>query len=59
MTTTWMGDDFDADDFEVLGQCLEENCEVRVGKVAQAESRLIDMRTLVDAAEQWFTDNRT
>lgn len=59
MTTTWMGDDVDADDFEVLGQYVEQECEVRVGKVAQAESRLIGMRALVDAAVGWFTKNRT
>jgi aminoglycoside 3-N-acetyltransferase len=58
-TTTWLGDAVDADDFEVLGQYLEEECEVKVGKVAQAESRLVGMRTLVDAAVRWFTKNRT
>ena len=59
MTTTWMGDEVDADDFEVLGQHVEQACEVRVGKVAQANSRLVGMRTLVDAAVPWFTKNRT
>lgn len=59
ITTMWLGDDVDADDFEVLGQYLEEECEVKVGKVAQAESRLVGMRTLVDAAVRWFTKNRS
>jgi aminoglycoside 3-N-acetyltransferase len=59
ITTMWLGDDVEADDFEVLGQYLEEECEVKVGKVAQAESRLVGMRTLVDAAVRWFTKNRT
>lgn len=58
MTSTWMGDEVDADDFEDLGLFLEEECEVRVAMVAQAESRLADMRTLVDAAVPWFTKYR-
>ncbi|MFM1751257.1 MAG: aminoglycoside 3-N-acetyltransferase [Actinomycetota bacterium] len=58
-TTVWMGDDVDADDFEALGQHLEQTCEVRIAGVGQAESRLADMRTLVDAAVEWFSKNRT
>lgn len=55
---TWMGDDVDADDFEELGRHLEKHCDVRVGLIGQAESRLADMRTLVDAAVPWFTTAR-
>jgi len=58
MTTSWMGDDVDADDFEDLGRYLDERCEVRIGRIGQAESRLADMRSLVDAAEPWFTRHR-
>lgn len=57
-STTWMGDDADADDFEALGHYLEQRCEVHVAAVGQAESRLADMRALVDAAVPWFTTNR-
>lgn len=58
-STTWMGDDVDAGDFDALGRHLETVCEVRVAKVAQAESRLARMRTLVDAAVSWFATHRS
>lgn len=58
LMTTWMGDEVDADDFDALGRYLEQNCEVKVGMVGQSETRLADMRTLVDTAIPWFTANR-
>lgn len=57
-SVAWMEDDWDADDFEILGQHLEQTYEVRIAKVGQADARLADMRTLVDAATAWFTSNR-
>ena len=50
--------DFDTDDFEVLGQHLEQKCEIQVAKVGQAVARMADMRSLVDAATIWFASNR-
>lgn len=55
---TWRGDDVDADDFEELGLFLEENVDVAIGIVRQAQSRLADMQTLVDAAIPWFAQHR-
>jgi aminoglycoside 3-N-acetyltransferase len=57
-SVAWMGNDYDADDFEVLGQHLEKQCEFQVAKVGQADVLLADMQTLVDAATIWFTSNR-
>ena len=57
-SVAWMEDDWDADDFEILGQHLEQTYEVRIAKVGQADARFADMRTLVDAATAWFTSNR-
>ena len=59
MTTTWMGDDVDADDFEALGHDLEKMCAIRIERVGQAESRLANMRDIVDAAVPWFASHRT
>jgi aminoglycoside 3-N-acetyltransferase len=57
-SVAWMGIDFDTDDFEVLGQHLEQKCEIQVAKVGQAVARMADMRSLVDAATIWFASNR-
>lgn len=58
-TTTWRESAPDADDFETLGEHLEQSCDIRVARVAQAECRLADMRTIVDAAVPWFATNRS
>lgn len=55
---TWMADDVHADDFGPLGNFLDAHCDVRLGSVGRAESRLADMRALVDAAVPWFEANR-
>jgi aminoglycoside 3-N-acetyltransferase len=57
-SVAWMGIDFDANDFEDLGQHLEQECEIQITKVGQADARLADMRTLVDAATLWIASNR-
>jgi len=57
-SVAWMGINFDTDDFEVLGQHLEQKCEIQVAKVGQAVARMADMRSLVDAATIWFASNR-
>jgi aminoglycoside 3-N-acetyltransferase len=57
-SVAWMGIDFDAGDFEDLGHHLEQECEIQITKVGQADARLADMRTLVDAATLWIASNR-
>lgn len=58
MCLTWIGDEANADDFDELGTFLDERLEIEVVLVGQAESRLMSMRSLVDAAIPWITANR-
>lgn len=51
--------DWDEDDFPQLGAAFESStAEVRVGNVAQAESRLMRQRPLVDFAVEWMERHR-
>ncbi|MDQ4124626.1 MAG: AAC(3) family N-acetyltransferase [Actinomycetota bacterium] len=51
--------DWDEDDFPEIGAAFEAATdEVTVGKVAQAESRLMRQRPLVDFGVQWMERNR-
>ncbi len=44
----------DEDDFPEIGAAFEASGGVRVGKVAQAEARIMDQRALVDFAVAWM-----
>ena len=51
--------DWDEDDFGEIGAAFErETDEVRVGKVAQAEARLMRQRPLVDFGVKWMNEHR-
>lgn len=51
--------DWDEDDFPQMGAAFEgQTDEVRVGNVAQAESRLMRQRPLVDYGVAWMERNR-
>lgn len=55
---TWTADEAYGDDFVGLGTFLERHVDIAVGRVAQAETRLASMRSLVDTAVPWFAANR-
>ncbi|MFW9909064.1 MAG: aminoglycoside N(3)-acetyltransferase, partial [Candidatus Thorarchaeota archaeon] len=55
---TWRERDFNSDDFRKLGEAYETAKGVVPAKVGQAESRLIDVRDLIDFAVEWFSNNR-
>lgn len=51
--------DWDEDDFPQIGAAFEAaTTEVRIGKVANAESRLMRQRPLVDFGVAWMTEHR-
>lgn len=51
--------DWNEDDFAEIGKAFEAATdEVSIGKVAQAESRLMRQRPLVDFGVQWMEQNR-
>lgn len=51
--------EWDEEDFPEIGAAFERDTdEVRVGKVAQAESRLMRQRPLVDYGVKWMDQNR-
>ena len=54
----WIADEVDADDFDALGDHLASRLEIRTGLVGQAASRLMRMRSIVDAAIPWLSSNR-
>jgi aminoglycoside 3-N-acetyltransferase len=52
--------EWDDEDFETIGAAFEAATdEVRIGKVAQAESRLMRQRPLVDFGVRWIEQNRS
>lgn len=54
----WQGLDYDSDDFERLGQDYEASVGFVVGKVGQAEARLLSQRAVVDFAMTWLPQHR-
>lgn len=55
----WFNDyDYDTHDFNLLGQNLEEDANVRKGRVGQAQCRLFDLKEAVDFAQSWFDKHR-
>ncbi len=49
---------YDSDDFKQAGQAFDTTGAVTHGKVACADTKLMNQRKLVDFAAQWFSDNR-
>ena len=56
----WFEDfDYDSDcDFEKIGKAFEETENVITKKVGNAECKLFDMKTAVDFAGNWLSENR-
>ncbi|MFP4530603.1 MAG: AAC(3) family N-acetyltransferase, partial [Halodesulfurarchaeum sp.] len=50
--------ELDVDDFEDLGADFEDDVGSEIGTVGEAETRMIDQRTLVNYAVKWFEKNR-
>jgi len=57
----YKGMDHNSTDFEAVGRAFERKHpgDVSKGKVGLAQTRLVDMPTLVEFATQWMTRNRT
>ncbi|MBL7255924.1 aminoglycoside N(3)-acetyltransferase [Paractinoplanes lichenicola] len=55
---TWTAPDADASDFEQLGAAYEAENGVLLGKVGNAECRLMPQRALVDFATRWLGSHR-
>lgn len=49
---------YDAEDFALIGEQLEQAVDVQRGKVGIAESRLFGIRDAVDFASQWLRVHR-
>ncbi|MDZ7849489.1 MAG: AAC(3) family N-acetyltransferase [Halodesulfurarchaeum sp.] len=50
--------ELETDDFAAVGADFEADVDPSIGTVSVAESKLFDMRTLVDYATEWFERNR-
>jgi aminoglycoside 3-N-acetyltransferase len=55
---TYTDVDISSDDFAALGEALEGEDKVLVGKVGSAETKLFHQPTAVDFAERWLQSNR-
>lgn len=49
---------YDADDFDLLGEAFEENCNVNKGTIGNAECKLFELRDAVDFSKIWLKRNR-
>ena len=54
----WEELELNADDFEQLGKDFESNKKFILGKVGEAEARLISVKAIVDFAIEWIPQNR-
>lgn len=48
----------DGEDFEDIGLEFEKNSNVNIGKIGEAESRLMSQAELVDYSISWIEQNR-
>ena len=48
----------DGEDFEDIGLEFEKNSNVNIGKIGEAESRLMSQTELVDYSISWIEQNR-
>lgn len=55
---TWTAPQADEEDFPALGAAYEATGAVRIGKVGNADARLLPQRALVDFATVWLRDHR-
>ena len=54
----WKELDLNSDDFEQLGADYESSFDYQLGKVGEANARLISLRSIVDFAIEWLPKNR-
>jgi len=54
----WKEIDLNPDDFEQLGVDYESSIDYQLGKVGEANARLISLRSIVDFAIEWLPKNR-
>ncbi|MHA1472310.1 MAG: aminoglycoside N(3)-acetyltransferase [Promethearchaeota archaeon] len=54
----WKEIDLNPDDFEQLGADYESSIDYQLGKVGEANARLISLRSIVDFAIEWLPKNR-
>jgi aminoglycoside 3-N-acetyltransferase len=54
----WKELDLNSDDFEQLGLDYESSIDYQLGKVGEANARLISLRSIVDFAIEWLPKNR-
>ena len=54
----WEELELNPDDFEQIGKDFESSNEFVLGKVGEAETRLISIREIVDFAQNWLPQNR-
>jgi len=54
----WKEIDLNPDDFEQLGLDYESSIDYQLGKVGEANARLISLRSIVDFAIEWLPKNR-
>lgn len=54
----WKELDLNPDDFEQLGADYESSIDYQLGKVGEANARLISLRSIVDFAIEWLPKNR-
>ena len=55
---TWTELLYDSDDFDAIGEAYEESSSYALGHIGQAESRLIEVRSLIDFTIEWMKKNR-
>lgn len=51
-------DDYNSEDFDLIGQNLEENILVYKGKVGNSNCKLFDIKKGVDFAKSWLINHR-
>ena len=55
----WIEMDYRSDDFPEIGKAYEKSIDYQPHKIGQAESRLFQMREMVDFAASWMKSNRS
>lgn len=48
----------DGEDFEEIGEAFEKECNLAIGKIGEADSRLMKQRDIVDFSVSWIEKNR-
>jgi aminoglycoside 3-N-acetyltransferase len=57
--TTYLDVVLDDQEFDIIGECIDNGADVTRGYVGAAPSRLLPLRSAVDRAAQWMAEHRT